>query len=124
MLAFRFVRISLQMAKPNPKPVDFVVMKGWNSFGRISGAIPGPLSATTISMPLDVLRVPILTHRSSESFASTAWIALKQRLSITCFAAEASVNAASGEAENSVKKRTFRCAAFAVTRSMLDCSSG
>ena len=42
----------VQMASPSPKPVDLVDWKGWNSRGRISGAIPGPLSGPPIqSLP-------------------------------------------------------------------------
>ena len=93
--------MSLQIASPRPKPDDFVVWNGWNSFVRISGAIPGPLSVTVISTAFGMLRVAILIQRS-RGISSVALIALKQRLRTTCFAADGSVSTLSGQALNSV----------------------
>ena len=72
---------SRQIDRPSPSPVGFEVTKGWNSRPAISGAIPGPVSATAISTAPG--RACVDTVSSRVLLASIASTALRTRLMIT-----------------------------------------
>ena len=72
-----------EIERPTPMPCSLVVTKGWNSWSAIAGAMPVPVSATSIrTVSASIWLTEMVSSLTGISYIAS--IAFRTRFSKTC----------------------------------------